>query len=94
MAKKVENKKGFLILEVSRKELQKVLGGYTLGICDCCGEPADNGYYIAALNQWFCEGCLQEWLQRAERYVQDIPTEENNYNFYEEYFRKAQEGKQ
>ena len=40
MAKKVENKKGFLVLEITREELLDTLAEYgSVGICDSCGLP-------------------------------------------------------
>lgn len=45
MAKKVDNEKGFLVIEVSAAELSAKAGGY--GICDYCNTPAEKGYYIA-----------------------------------------------
>ena len=83
MAKKVENGKGFLILEITREELLDKLAEYgSTGICDSCGLPAGKGYYIAVLNQWFCEDCYKEWLMGATRYVEDIPFEEKWFEYY------------
>ena len=74
MAKKVKNEKGFLVLEITRGELLDALAEYgSIGICDSCGLPVKKGYYIAVLNQWFCEDCYEEWLTGATRYVEDIP---------------------
>ena len=44
MAKKVDNEKGFLVIEVSAAELSAKAGGY--GICDYCNTPAEKGYYM------------------------------------------------
>ena len=87
--KKVDNSKGFLVLEVSRPELMKAFGDNTKGICDSCASVPTKGYYIAALNQWFCPKCYEEWLSQATRYVADIPIEERRFRFYEVLFRKA-----
>lgn len=83
MAKKVENGKGFMVLEIARVELLGVLAEYgSVGICDSCGSPAEKGYYIAVLNQWFCEDCYKEWLMGATRYVEDIPYEKKQFEHY------------
>ncbi|MDR2928229.1 MAG: hypothetical protein LBV41_08545 [Cytophagaceae bacterium] len=78
MAKKVENSKGFLVLEVSAIEVNECFGGY--GICDYCNSDDRSGYYIAVLNSWYCPKCYKEWIQRAKRYAGDIHIEERNYN--------------
>lgn len=89
--KRVENKQGFLILEVSKAVLIEATGGYSKGICDNCEKPVPTGYYIAALNQWFCPECYERWISRAVRYVADIPIEEKRFKFYELLFRKAEQ---
>lgn len=80
MAKKIENEKGFLVLEVSHIECITKLGGY--GICDSCNKASTDGYYIAVLNHWVCPECYKEWIGRAKRYANDIPIEERNYAHY------------
>lgn len=90
--KKVENEKGFLILEVSRAVLLQALAeNGAVGICDSCAQSTDTGYYIAVLNQWFCPKCYEEWMSRSVRYVADIPIEERRFRFYEVLFRKAEQ---
>lgn len=60
MANIKDNKKGFKVIQISRKELVEELGQYgAIGICDYCNETASTGYYIAVLNQWFCPKCYQ-----------------------------------
>lgn len=84
MAKKVDNSKGFLVIEVSAAELFAKAGGY--GICDYCNTPAEKGYYIAALNKWYCPECYAEFCKRAKRYHEDIETEKSNYEVYSKLF--------
>lgn len=51
MANIKDNKKGFKVIQISRKELVEELGQYgAIGICDYCNETASTGYYIAVLN--------------------------------------------
>ena len=86
--KEFQNNKGFLILEISRQEMLDKLEQYgCLGICDLCGNPTDKGLYVAVLNQWFCPDCFYEWYIRAERYEEDIPFEERNYEYYKKLFQ-------
>ena len=60
MANIKDNKKGFKVIQISRKELVEELGQYgAIGICDYCNETASTGYYIAVLNQWFCPKCYR-----------------------------------
>ncbi len=68
MANIKDNKKGFKVIQISRKELVEELGQYgAIGICDYCNETASTGYYIAVLNQWFCPKCYQAWV--SSRYL-------------------------
>lgn len=82
MAKIAENKKGFLVIEVSAEELSSKMGGY--GICDFCNTPSDNGYFVSVLNQWLCSKCYNEWLKRAIRYPQDADIERRNFELFKE----------
>ena len=87
--KKVENEKGFLVLEITREEMLSKLAIYgSVGVCDSCMKSPDVGYYIAVLNQWFCKECFDSWMQRAVRYKDDIPYEEKNFEVYKRLFSK------
>jgi hypothetical protein len=79
MAKTVENKNGFLVLEVSREECQRCF--HSGGICDYCNGTDKSGYYIAVLNRWYCPECYNGWIQRAVRYMEDIRIEEKNFRW-------------
>lgn len=79
MAKRIEFG-NFLIIEATARELYVACGGP--GICDWCGTPSAHGYYIAVLNQWFCDKCYNEWKERATYYPEDVDVETRNYNFY------------
>lgn len=79
-----ENTKGFKIIKCKRREIIEVFGGK--GICDSCGKPSIEGYYIAVLNQWFCPQCYKEWYEDAYNYAiessDDRRVEDKNFNFY------------
>ena len=79
MAQAIDNDKDFLVIETSMSECM-MWGG--MAICDSCNESSHIGYYVAVLNHWMCPKCYNEWLQRAKRYEEDIPTEIRNYNTY------------
>ena len=81
MARRHENGKGFLIIEVSADEMADTFG--SPGICDYCGSHSRDGYLIAVLNCWYCPECFNSWVLRAKRYPQDKGIEERNYGYYE-----------
>lgn len=79
MAQIVDNKKNFKVIQCNLQEVLK-FGG--MGICDTCGSPSFDGYYVAVLNRWLCSKCYHEWLERATNYPEDKQIEEKNFNFY------------
>lgn len=83
MAKQVESGK-FLVIECTAGELMNAVGS-DICICDWCGKPylpTEKGYYIAVLNQWYCEKCYNEWAERATYYPEDADVERRNFEFY------------
>lgn len=79
MAKKIEFDR-FLIIECTAREMYIACGG--VGICDSCGDPSANGYYIAVHNRWVCPHCFDEWKEYAHWYPEDAEIERKNYEFY------------
>lgn len=77
MAKKVENSKGFLVIEATAAEIIAKAGGY--GICDFCNAPAGIGYYVAVLNSWYCPKCYADFCERSKYYQEDASVERKNY---------------
>ena len=77
MARIVTNNKGFRVIEICDFEMVSALSSLTL--CDSCINSVENGFYIAAMNVWYCEGCYQEWLRSAIRYDEDKNIEERNF---------------
>lgn len=75
MARIVENKKGFKVIEVS--SVSEMLGG--LGICDCCNMANFSGYYIAVLDMWYCKECYDEFIESATMNEEDIQLEDANF---------------
>lgn len=80
MAKKEENKKGFLVIKTESLSEALKLGG--VAVCDSCNKSTFTGYYIAVLNKWMCERCYEEWIYFAKRYEEDIPVEQHYYDMY------------
>ena len=76
-------------MEVSREELMSTFGEYTEGVCDSCLSSPENGYYVAVLNQWFCEECYRQWYESAVYYPEDRGVEINNYVRYKEYINEC-----
>ncbi len=89
MAKIVNNDKGFKVISLSTKDAASLgFGLYGSGACICmrCNKGCLSGdiYYIAVLNDTMCKDCYEEWLKDAERYSEDIPIEDRNFNHYKE----------
>lgn len=83
MARKIDFER-FLIIECTAQELMHAVGTCVV-ICDWCGQPmnpAAKGYYIAVLNQWFCEGCFRKWQERATWFAEDAALERRHFDFY------------
>lgn len=83
MAKQISRGK-FLLIECTAGELMNAVGSDTC-ICDWCGKsflPSDKGVYIAVLNQWYCQRCFEEWVERATWYPEDVDVERRNFEFY------------
>lgn len=92
MAKKYDNNKGFLVIEMSIKE---AAFGCNFGIITPSGIPMiiddntneiiqGNVYYVAVLNRAFSKEGYDEWYKNATRYKEDIPYEERYFNYYAE----------
>ena len=85
MATVKESSKGFKLLETTVVEIVQVGG---IGICDYCNRGTDRGIYIAAMNNWYCPKCFEEWHNRAVRYEEDAKIEERNFLYYQKVFEK------
>ncbi|MFZ7120720.1 MAG: hypothetical protein ACOWWH_07195 [Eubacteriaceae bacterium] len=78
--KKIKTKCGHIAYLTTRAEISK-LGGF--GICDSCNQEADAGYLIPVMNRWLCPACYKKWNERATFYLEDLPIEKKNADFYE-----------
>ena len=83
MAKRYDNDKGFLIIEMS---IPEATINCNFGIiCDNCngllvGE--ETVYYFAVLNRLFCKECTDDIIKNINRESEDIPYEVKHYNYY------------
>jgi hypothetical protein len=77
MAKVIENKKGFKVIELSLSEVNKAFGG--LGICDDCNKASFTHNYIAVLKQCYCPECYTNFNERATYYPEDCNLENRNF---------------
>ena len=98
MAKKYENDKGFLIIEMDYNEakdkcdfgidiLDKDTGlvDRHIILCDSCNDiMKDNIYYVAVINRALCKECCDDFISGVDRYEEDIPYEVRHYNYYVE----------
>lgn len=81
MAKLYKNKKNFLIIQLTLKEVVKVWGKYgDCGICDSCDQTPQKGYFVAALNQYLCPICFEKWFKSAESRPGDARFEQMQYD--------------
>lgn len=88
MAKIVNNDKGFKVISLSTREAQALgFGVYGSGACLCmhCNHLIRGDiYYIAVLDDTMDKECYDKWYKSAERYTEDIPIEDRNFNYYKE----------
>lgn len=82
MAKKFENDKGYLIIEMSPEEAE--IAGFPLEVQSCmeCGNRiTDKVYYIAVMNNLVCGECLESWMDDDIYDEADQPDELENYQY-------------
>lgn len=81
MASIVKSSKNFKIIHFTSQEMTRLTGN-AYPICDNCAKAEQYGFYVAVLNQWFCQDCVDEWHERAKNYLQDREIENKNFEFY------------
>ena len=100
MAKKYDNDKGFLVIEMSYEEARDICGfgidfvdketglvyDHNL-VCDNCNNSVtDNVYYVAVINRALCKECCDDFIKNIDRSPEDIPYEKRHYNYYAKEF--------
>ena len=80
MANPVKNDKRFLIIEMTWREYVAATDSW--GLADCCGQNTSEEpvFFIALLNQFYCEPCYNAWYDTATHYKVDVEKERYNYN--------------
>lgn len=79
MAKRVECGK-WLVIEATAREMYVAFG--SPGVCDFCEAKPEKGYYIAAINKWYCQKCFEEFIKDSRYYPEDRPIEVRNFHLY------------
>lgn len=87
MARRIENNKGFLIIEMTPEEAIAIckFGYFGELICDDCNKSIKNEknvYYISVLNSVVCKECYEDWFNSATRYDEDINYENEHFEYY------------
>lgn len=79
MAIKYQNNKNFSIIKMTWKECVAITDSWAL--CDLCGQNSceEPLYYIALINQFYCQTCFDAWISGAKRYSSDLEKEQYNY---------------
>lgn len=88
MAKRYDNDKGFLIIQM---ELLEALVYCGIGnICDTCNNEIDvfeedgfgDVYYFAAINMALCKHCCDDFIKGMNKSPEDEAFEKCHYNYY------------
>lgn len=67
---------GYTYLPVSSHHIFN-WGGY--GVCDDCNQSlTQGGYLVFILNSCICADCLNEWIDRANVYPEDLEYQEEH----------------
>lgn len=79
MASLWRNTKQFKVIKMSWKECVAITDSWAL--CDLCGQNSSEEplYYIAVINQFYCESCFNAWFSSAKRYKSDLEKEQMNF---------------
>lgn len=88
MAKKYDNNKGFLIIQLELLDAALLCG--ISNRCDNCNNEIDvfaeedycDIYYVAVINRAICKECLDDFIKNYDRCEEDIPYEIKHYNYY------------
>lgn len=97
MAKKYNNDKDFLIIEMTYDEATITCGfgcqtsedNYFV-VCDTCNQrfsKDEKVYYVAVLNRALCEACCEDFIKGYDKHPDDLSYEKTHYNHYAEKFK-------
>lgn len=87
MAKRYDNDKGFLIIQLDPLEAMVNRIGDRCDNCNNTIDPFEEDgfgdiYYIAAINRAVCKRCCDDFIKNMNRNSEDIPYEKRHYNYY------------
>ena len=79
MANLWKNDKQFKIIKMSWKEY--VASTDSWGLCSCCGDNSaeESLYYVALIDDAYCQKCFDAYYQGAKRYKGDVEKEQANF---------------
>lgn len=81
MAKIKNNKKNFLVIQMTQQEAVLIWGRFGgCGICDLCNKVPEYGFFVAVLNEYLCPDCFNDWIKRAKNYKEDKHFEKLNFD--------------
>lgn len=93
MAKRIDNSKGFLVIEMTPDEAINICGfGFhdnvnkqVYLVCDICNEllnSEEQVYYIAVIDRLVDKKCCNYWISHSKRYDEDISYETKQFTKY------------
>ena len=100
MAKRYDNDKNFLIIEMSVEEASNICGfgidfvdnetglvfDHILNCDTCANRITDNVYYVAAINHALCKDCCDDFIKGYDKHPEDTSYEKRHYNYYAKEF--------
>ena len=90
MAKKYNNNKGFLIIEMTGAEASnlgfgiEITGCLNYIVCGTCNTSIEHKkiFYVAGINEVLCEDCVDDYIKNMNHYIDDdsLKYEINHFN--------------
>lgn len=79
MASLWKNDRQFKIIKMTWKEYVAVTDSW--GLCSCCGDNSSEEplYYVALVNDTYCQTCFDAYYKEAKRYKSDFQKEQKNF---------------
>lgn len=92
MAKKYDNNKGFLIIQMTHLEATldcefgiRISRFKSKILCDTCNNEIDGFddiYYVTVLNRCLCKDCCDDFIKGYDKHPEDESFEKRHYNYY------------
>jgi hypothetical protein len=71
-----KSKQGYKVIPFTKQDCRDLFG--SPGICDMCGNIADNGKYIFVLHNYECQACFKNFEKTIPFFTEDLKAEERN----------------